>query len=80
MTEALLVVCLTFLILCALAVALSKDLLFAVVLFGAFSLLMSVVWQLLNAPDIAITEAAVGVSSTVLMIGVVTHVGRRRKA
>lgn len=79
MTEALLVSCLTFLILCALAVALAKDLLFAVVLFGAFSLLMSVVWQILNAPDIAITEAAVGVSSTVLMIGVAAHVKRRKQ-
>ncbi|MDP3486763.1 MAG: DUF4040 domain-containing protein [Bacillota bacterium] len=78
MTEVVLVVCLTFLILCAIAVALAKDLLSAVVLFGAFSLLMSVVWQILNAPDIAITEAAVGVSSTVLMIGVVAHVKRRR--
>lgn len=80
MTEAVLIVCLTFLILCAIAVALSKDLLAAVTLFGAFSLLMSVVWQILNAPDIAITEAAVGVCSTVLMIGVVAHVRRKRKA
>jgi len=80
MSEALLVICLTFLVLCALAVALSKDLLFAMVIFGAFSLLMSVVWQILNAPDLAITEAAVGVCSTVLMIGVVTHVRKKKQA
>lgn len=77
MTEVFLVVCLIFLIVCALAVSLAKDTSVAVVLFGAFSLIMSVVWQVLNAPDIAITEAAAGVSSTVLMIAVVTHVKRR---
>lgn len=79
MTDILLGVCLTFLVICALAVARSDELMKTVVLFGAFSLVMSVVWQLLNAPDIALTEATVGVCSTVLMISAVTHLQKRGK-
>lgn len=79
MTDILLGVCLTFLVICALAVARSDELMKTVVLFGAFNLVMSVVWQLLNAPDIALTEATVGVCSTVLMISAVTHLQKRGK-
>lgn len=79
MTDVLLGICLTFLIVCALAVARSDELMKTVVMFGAFSLVMSLVWQLLNAPDIAITEATVGVCSTVLMISAVTHLKRRKQ-
>ena len=38
---------------------------------------MAFVWQMLNAPDIAITEAAVALGSSVLMITVISRVGRR---
>lgn len=40
---------------------------------------MSLVWQQFNSPDLAITEAAVGIGTTVLLITVVTKVGRRPK-
>lgn len=52
------------LIFSALGVALSKDLLMAVILFTAFSLIMSIVWLILQSPDLAITEAAVGAGIT----------------
>jgi energy-converting hydrogenase B subunit D len=78
--ETILVICLFFLICCAVAVARSKAMMPTVVLFGAFSLVMSVVWQLLNAPDIAITEAAVGVCSTVLMVAAVSHLARGKQS
>ncbi|NLA27924.1 MAG: DUF4040 domain-containing protein [Firmicutes bacterium] len=61
----------------ALAIFFFEDLLYVVVIFGAYSLVMALIWQQLNAPDIAITEAAVGIGMTVIMITVVTKVGRR---
>jgi len=51
---------LTFLIVCAIAVARIKDLISAVVIFASYSLVMAIIWQMLGAPDIAITEAALG--------------------
>ena len=58
------------LIVCALAVTFSKRLLVAVVIFTSFSLIMSVIWVLLESPDLAITEAAVGagVSGVMLLV------------
>lgn len=67
---------LTFLVVAALATVFLRSLLYAVIVFGGFSLIMSLLWQHFNAPDIAITEAAVGVGTTVLMVAVVTRVRR----
>ena len=55
---------LTFLVVCALAVSASRNLLNAVIIFMAYSLVMAVLWVLLQAPDLAITEAAVGAGVT----------------
>lgn len=55
---------LIFLLLCALFVTVSKNLLVSVVIFMSYSLVMSVVWVLLESPDLAITEAAVGAGVT----------------
>lgn len=52
------------LIVCAVATSLCKNLLASVVIFMAYSLVMSVVWMLLQSPDLAITEAAVGAGVT----------------
>lgn len=61
----------------ALAIFFFKDLLYVIIIFGAYSLVMALIWQQLNAPDIAITEAAVGIAMTVIMIAVIAKVGRR---
>ncbi len=61
----------------ALSIFFFKDLLYVAIIFGAYSLVMALIWQQLNAPDIAITEAAVGIGMTVIMITVITKVGRR---
>ncbi|MEF9878312.1 MAG: hydrogenase subunit MbhD domain-containing protein [Clostridia bacterium] len=53
-----------FLLICAIATCLSKKLLVSVIIFMAYSLLMSIVWMLLESPDLAITEAAVGAGVT----------------
>lgn len=55
---------LTFLVVCAVSVALSKNLLTSIVIFMAYSVIMSVIWMTLESPDLAITEAAVGAGVT----------------
>ena len=58
---------LLFLIVCAIAVSVTKDLLTSVVIYMAYSMIMSVVWIILESPDLAITEAAVGAGVTTLL-------------
>jgi len=58
------VIVLGALLLCAVATSIAKDLLVSVVIFMAYSLLMSILWILLQSPDLAITEAAVGAGVT----------------
>ena len=55
---------LIFLILCALFVSFSKNLLVSILIFMSYSLVMSMLWVLLESPDLAITEAAVGAGVT----------------
>ena len=57
---ALKVILLTFLVIAAVSVCAVKRLLTAVILFTSYGITMSVLWILLAAPDLAITEAAVG--------------------
>lgn len=44
----------------ALATALLRDVLAAIVAFSAYSLAIAIVWVVLRAPDVGLTEAAVG--------------------
>ena len=48
------------LVICAVATALVRKPMRAVIIYMAYSIIMSVVWLLLESPDLAITEAAVG--------------------
>ncbi|OPL08833.1 MAG: cation:proton antiporter [Firmicutes bacterium ML8_F2] len=61
----------------AVSIFVFNDLLYIVIIFGAYSMVMALIWQQLNSPDLAITEAAVGIGMTVLLVTVVTKVGRR---
>jgi energy-converting hydrogenase B subunit D len=61
------VIIVLFLVGCALAIERTKDLLAGVVIFAAYSLKMSLLWLLLKAPDVALTEAAVGAGLTSLL-------------
>ena len=58
------IIFLCLLIVCAISVWFSKNLLVSIVVFMSYSLIMSVVWMLLESPDLAITEAAVGAGVT----------------
>ena len=51
-----------------------KSSLLTVISFTAFGLIMSVTWMLLQAPDLAVTEAAVGTGVT----GVLFYLTLRR--
>ena len=42
-------------------------LLVSVVIYMAFSLVMSIIWLILESPDLAITEAAVGAGVTSIL-------------
>ncbi len=56
-----------FLVVCAVSVSLSKNLLNSILIYMSYSLVMSVIWILLESPDLAITEAAVGAGITSLL-------------
>ena len=58
------VILLLSLIVCAVATAFSKKPMTMIIIFTAYSIVMSVVWLLLRSPDLAITEAAVGAGIT----------------
>ena len=53
---------------CAIAVVFIRRLLSAVIVYSIFGVLMSIMWLLLEAPDLAITEAAVGAGVTTLLM------------
>ena len=56
-----------FLIACAILAVLHRSTMITILTYMGFSVVMSVIWLTLQAPDLAITEAAVGAGvSTVL--------------
>ena len=65
------VILLSLLIICAIATALSKKPFTSVIIFMSYSLVMSVIWVLLESPDLAITEAAVGAGIDTVLFFVV---------
>ncbi len=77
LTEYFIFVLLILLVLAALSVFIFEDLLYVIIIFAGYSTIMSLVWQQLNSPDIAITEAAVGIGISIILITVVAKVGRR---
>ena len=61
---------LLLLIICAIAVNVNQNLLQAVIIFMSYSSIMCIVWIMLESPDLAITEAAVGagISGTLFLM------------
>ena len=65
----------------ALAIARLRNLFGAVMVFGAFSLLSAAIFVVLDAVDVAFTEAAVGAGvSTILMLGTLALTTTRQAA
>lgn len=58
----------------------SRDLLATIILLAVFSLLCAVVFYYLHAPDVAITEAAVGAGvSTLILVWAVKRTVRKEE-
>lgn len=55
------------LIVCAVSVAFTRDLLTSIIIFMSYSLIMCLIWMILQSPDLAITEAAVGAGVTSIL-------------
>lgn len=62
---------LMFLIVCSISVFLTRKTFTAIIIFSTFSLVMSIIWIVLKAPDLAIVEAAVDAGITGLLIFIV---------
>ncbi len=78
MLQTLNVVLLVLLVITALAACLHRNLLVAVVMLSAFSLVMGLVWVTLRAPDLALAEVvAVGVITTVFFVVTIFRTQRR---
>lgn len=57
-----------FVLLTALATALFRDVLSAIIVFAAYSLGMALLYTYLLAPDVALTEAAIGAGVTTILL------------
>ena len=80
MEHLILIVLLTFLAITAIAIVVLHDLFAVVMLFGIYSLLAAAIFLVLDAVDVAFTEAAVGAGiSTVLMLGTLALTARKEK-
>ncbi len=74
------VILVIFLVLCAIAVERTRDLLSAIIIFAAYSLVMAVLWLLLRSPDVAMTEAAIGAGvTTIMFVAVISRTRRMEK-
>ena len=59
---------LLLIIICGIATCVTRNLMVSLIIFMIYSVFMSVSWAILRAPDLAITEAAVGAGiSSILM-------------
>lgn len=70
-------VLLFILVVASLAIYFIKNLLHAVIIYGAYSLIMALIWLQMNTPDLAITEAAAGICMTILMMVVIFRTNRK---
>lgn len=73
-------VVLLLLIACVLGIARIRDLAASVILFSVYSFILCLLWAHRGAPDVAMTEAAVGAGITaVLFLVVIARVGRHER-
>ncbi|MCD6534983.1 MAG: cation:proton antiporter [Deltaproteobacteria bacterium] len=71
---------LLFIVICAIAAINIKDLMSAVIILGAYSFFMCLLWTEMGAVDVAFTEASVGAGiGTVLFIAAINKTARRSK-
>ena len=69
-----------FVVMCAVAAITVRDLLSAVMILGAYSFFMCLMWAQLGAVDVAFTEASVSAGiGTILLVAAVLKTTRRSK-
>jgi len=74
------IIILIFVVICAIAAITVKDLLSAVIILGAYSFFMCLMWAGMGAVDVAFTEASVSAGiGTILLIAAVMKTSRRSK-
>ena len=77
MTGPLEVALLVFVVSCAFATAFLRDVLGSIIAFSAYSLGIAIIWVFLRAPDVGLTEAAVGAGvMTVLFLATIAKTTR----
>ena len=67
------------LIVCAAIAPRAKNALSAVILYTAFGVILSIIWLLLESPDLAITEAALGAGVSGVLFYVTLRKVKRTK-
>lgn len=73
-------VLLVFVVICAVAAITVKDLVSAVMILGAYSFFMALLWAEMGSVDVSFTEAVVGAGvSTVLYIATISSTRRGSK-
>lgn len=78
--QILLIISLIFLCVLAVATIATRNLIKATIFLSIFSLLMALCYLLMNAPDVAITEASIGAGiSTLVFLAALCHVKRVEK-
>jgi uncharacterized MnhB-related membrane protein len=71
---------LAFVLICAIASLVVKDLLSSAIIFGVYSFFMCLLWTEMGAVDVAFTEASVGAGvSTVFFNAAILKTTRRSK-
>ena len=74
------IILLIFVVICAIAAITIKDLLSAVMILGAYSFMMCLIWAEMGAVDVAFTEASVSAGvGTILFIAAIIKTTRRSK-
>lgn len=65
---------------CGIATCVSRNLMVSLIIFMAYSVIMSIIWVMLEAPDLAVTEASVGAGiSGILMFITLKKIRDMRK-
>jgi len=74
------IILLFFVLKCAIAAITVRDLLSAVMILGAYSFFMCLIWAQMGAVDVAFTEASVSAGvGTILMVAAISKTTRRSK-
>ncbi|MFH0847071.1 MAG: hydrogenase subunit MbhD domain-containing protein [Chloroflexota bacterium] len=79
MSQLINLVLLILLMTAALSALVLRDILGAIIAFSSYSLIMAIIWQRLYAPDLALTEAAVGAGITTVLFVITLFKTRGKK-